>query len=440
MDNREIVFITEQSACLIPGLSEAEALALEELGRELRGASRSWGDESSPLERSEDAPVSGGVIRLSRRPGETDWRLLVNNAIGVIGVDDLQIMVLPKIPTDHFGYLAAHAIDPAWLRLGNGQFQVEDDSGFLPSVWIAFLDALSVSLKADLHHDYIEIHDDPPFVRGGLDVRRTSINLACGKVAFPSNFEELSVDNPINRILRAASAFVEREACRILEGLVADEKFRQRVIYRLIADRARHAAYQLMQAGELLDDDLSAEVPRLAVHQQRALELARHILSGIGRTMMVGDKKVSCYLFATPPMIESGIRNLLNTHLNTDMSVTKQTRTAAKLRFNPDLVVESFGLATYGVFATGDVKYRIRKEDWPRDVVEQAVVFADVFNASQGFFIDFSLTEDQPVTQSELIDSKLYHRISWPAREGVTPDDSAQYVLSECRKALFQKS
>ena len=440
MENREIVYVTEQSACLIPGLSESDAIALEVLGRELRGATKSWRNEGGQSDESDEATVPGGVIKVSRRPGETGWRVFVHNAIGVIGVDDLQIMVKPKIPTNHFGYLAAYAVDPAWLRLGNGQFQVEEDSGFLPSVWIAFLDALSVSLKADLHHDYVEVHDDPPYVRGRLDLRRTSVNLARGKVAFPSTHEDLSVNNPVNRILKAASSFVAREASRIMEGLVIEEKFRQRVIYRLIADRARDAAYQLMQAGELSSDDLVAEIPRLAIHQQRALELARHILSGIGRTMLVGDKKVSCYLFATPPMIESGIRNLLNSHLSDGMSVTKKTRTAARLRFNPDLVVEPVGSTPYGVFATGDVKYRIRNEDWPRDIIEQAVVFADVFNANQGFFVDFALTEDQPVTKSELIDSKMYHRISWPAGEDLDPEYSAQYVLSECRKALFQES
>jgi hypothetical protein len=104
------------------------------------------------------------------------------------------------------------------------------------------------------------------------------------------------------------------------------------------------------------------------------------------------------------------------------------------------LVVEPIGSTPYGVFATGDVKYRIRNEDWPRDVVEQAVVFADVFSTNQGFFVDFALTEDQPITKSELIDSKMYHRISWPAREDLSPEESAQYVLSECRKALFLKS
>jgi 5-methylcytosine-specific restriction enzyme subunit McrC len=440
MDNPEIIFITEQKSSLIPALSESDATALEELGRELRGASRSWGNEGDFLQGLDGPHLSGGVIKVEKRPGEIGWRVLVSNAIGIIGVGDLQIMVMPKIPTNHFGYLASYAIDPAWLRLGNGQFQVEEDSGFLPSVWIAFLDALSVSLKADLHHDYVEMHDDPPYVRGGLDIRRTSVNLARGKLAFPAWYEELSVNNPINRVLRAASSFVEREASRIMEGLVVDEKFRQRAIYRLIADRARDAVYQLMQAGDLLSDDLTAEVSRLAVHQQRAFELARHILSGVGRTMMVGDKKVSCYLYATPPMIESGVRNLLNTHLSAEVSVTKQSRTAAKLRFNPDLVVEPIGLTPYGVFATGDVKYRIRNEDWPRDILEQAVVFAEVFNADQGFFIDFELGEDQPSTKSEQIDSKRYHRISWPAREGIAPDHSAQYILSECRKVLFEKT
>ncbi len=437
MQNREIVQITEQTPCEVPGLSESEAVALEVLGRDLRGLNRTWSAATSNSEMDESSiSDQRSVIRATRRPGESHWRVFVNNAVGVIGIDDLQILVRPKIPMNHFDYLVSWSIDPSWTRLGEGKFHAEEGTGFLPSMWISFLDALAVTLKADLHRDYVEVKEDPPYVRGRLDLRRTYVNLGRGRIAFPSVFDELSVDNSINRTLRAAASYINKEATRIYESLATDEKLRQRVIYRLIADRAREAQYQLSEAGELSSGDLEVDISRLAVHQQRAFELGKHVLSGIGRTIEIGDKSVSCYLYPTPPIIESGIRNLLNSELGADYCVTKQSRRAAKLRFNPDLVLEPRKKNGAEIFATGDVKYRLRKEDWPREVLEQAIVFAEVFRATQGFFIDFSNSEVIPSSVSEAINSRLFHRFSWPSHSDLSPELSAQFLLNECRRVL----
>ncbi len=437
VQNREIVNVIEQTSCDVPGLSDSEALALEALGRDLRGMNRTWSEKSSISK--DDQGLSEdlrSVIRVSKRPGESSWRVFVSNAVGVIGIDDLQILVKPKIPMNHFDYLVSWSIDPSWTRIGEGKFHAEEGTGFLPSMWISFLDALAVTLKADLHRDYVEVKEDPPYVRGRLDLRQTYVNLGRGRIAFPSVFDELSVDNSINRTLRAAASYVNKEATRIYESLATDEKLRQRVIYRLIADRAREAQYQLSEAGELSSGDLEVDTSRLAVHQQRAFELGKHILSGIGRTIEIGDKSISCYLYPTPPIIESGIRNLLNSELGADYCVTKQSRQAAKLRFNPDLVLQPRGKTGSDVFATGDVKYRLRKEDWPREVLEQAIVFTEVFRANQGFFIDFSNSDIVPSSVSEAINSRLFHRFSWPSHSNFSPELSAQYLLSECRRVL----
>jgi hypothetical protein len=433
----ENFYLAEQQSTRIPGLTEAGALALEELGRDLKGANRIWGQNTAEGEgASDDDPSSGGVIKVNRRPGESEWRVTVNNAVGVIGVDGLQLIVRPKIPLNHFEYLIACSIDPVALRLGSGDRGLEKGEGFLASVWIAYLDALTVTLRADLHHDYLEVNDDPPYIRGRMDVRRSSINLARGKISFPTTFDDLSVDNPINRILKAAALFVSTESTKIFLGFVNDDQFRQRVIYRLIADRAQEAVYRLMQAGELRESDLQLEVPRLAVHQKAALELAKHILSGVGRSLNVGNSKVSSFLYPTPQIVESAIRNLLNTHLGFGVSVAKASRMAAKLRFSPDLVVSVAAQKSTGLFATGDVKYRIRKEDWPRDVLQQAVVFADVFQVGQGFFIDFDLGTNRLHSKSETIDKKLFHRLSWPAGPEDIPDASAMFLVNECRRLL----
>jgi len=439
VQNREIAHITEQTLCKVPSLSEAEAGLLEALGRELRGMNRSWaGNEIEPdtLDGPSQEENLRSVIRATRRPGESTWSVFVNNAIGVIGVNDLQIIVEPKIPNSHFDYLASWSIDPSRMRLAGGDFQLQVGFNFLSSLWISFLDALAVTLKADLHHDYLPVFEDPPFVRGRIDLARTYVNLGRGKFRFPSTYDELSVDNPVNRILKAASFFVNKQATNIYETLISDEALRQRVVYRLIADRAREAHYQLSGAGEVLVGDLEVDVTRLAVHQQRAFELGKQILTGIGRSLEEGDMKVSCYLYPTPPVIESGIRNLLASEMKGSLNVTKRSRTTAKLKFNPDLVLESNEKGVLDVYATGDVKYRIRKEDWPREVLEQAIVFAEVFCADHGFFVDFSGSTSVAPSISEKINSRYFHRFSWPAHSKLSPEFSAEYVVTECQNTL----
>lgn len=431
MSKRDVAVITEQRSCVVEGLTEDEAGALASLGQILRAQSSSQDDTSSDDEESESAP---SIIQVDRRPGDRGWRVFVRNAVGVIGVGDMQIVVEPKIPLQHFDYLRTLATEPEHLRLAEGRNSTASSESFVASVWIAYLDALAVTLRADLHHDYVPVEDDPPFIRGRLDVRRTSMNLARGTLRFPTVYEDLSVDNPVNRVLRAACNHTAEVSGRILGGKPREQQSPQTEVYRKIQKRATEASYHLAQAGDLRPGDLETDVPRLAVHQERALHLAREMLTAVGRTLRVGDCAVSCFLYPTPPVAESGICRLLNDSLD-GVTVSKRSRGAAGLNFTPDLVVLPSGHSG-PVVATGDVKYRRRSEDWPRPVLEQAVVFAEVFGAGTGFFVDFDVVDPSRPSCTTTIDGRSYHRISWPATENVTPEDAAIHVVSEVRRLV----
>lgn len=431
MRHRELT-IREQGQFLVPDLTEEQATALIRLGQELRGSGLDPGE--MPNEGDQEEPAS--IIQVIHKPGEKGWRISVSNAVGIVGVDDLQILVEPKIPNPHFEFVSALALDPERLRLADGRMKASSSSTYLGSVWLAFIDALVLTLRADLHHDYVEVEDDPPYVRGRLDVRRVVTNLNRGVMRFPTQFEDLSVDNPVNRILRAACKVVAEECARLVGETPREGQSPQQAAYRRARRRAVEAGYHLAQAGDLRVGDLDAEVPRLATHQVRALHLAKHILEGVGRTFRQGESLANCFLHSTPPIIESGIRRLLADHLGKEMVVSKFSRTSAGLSFNPDLVVSSSVGSSLAIMATGDVKYRIRKEDWPRPVLEQAVVFAEVFGAAQGFFIDFDTSDSPEPAKTAKIDDRHYHRVSWPAGEGVDPEDSARHVVSEVRRIL----
>lgn len=433
MPQRDARDIVEHRSTVIPELSDDEASALQVLGKELRGMESNWNNDDEPDGRSDDTRANEtSVIKVSREPSDTGWRIQVSNAIGVIGVSDLQINVLPKIGEKHFNYVASRAVGPAHLRIGRETFRLESDESFLPAVWCAFLNALETTLRADLPQDYEERDDDPSYIRGRLDVRRVSLNISRGVLRFRSTFEELTYDNSVNRTLRAAAELVGRAselAAPLSPGAARDR-------YLLLAARSREAVYRIGDVGPLRPHDLDSPVPRIAAHQAEALELAKHILSGIGRSLIVGEVAVSCFLQPTPSIVEDGIREILASRLGSGVSVAKRRRSAARLEFNPDLVVEVVNDASDQPRATGDVKYRLRKDDWQRDVLQQAVTFAQVFTAKKAFFIDFS-DESNVLTQSEVIREVEYHHITWPCASATEPLSAEDYVVGELRRVLL---
>jgi 5-methylcytosine-specific restriction enzyme subunit McrC len=429
---REARDIVEYEATVVPELTDVEAVALEELGRELRGTDFRGGEDEANEGGGDTKSGESSVISVTRQPRDKGWRIQVRNAIGVIGVDDLQINVLPKIGRKHFNHVAAMAVDPGSLRFGRQAFRLEMDDTFLPAVWGAFLDAIELTLRADLHHDYEEHADEPSYIRGRLDIRRSSLNISRGILRFPSVFEELTIDNPVNRILKAASETVGFAA----ELLAPKDLGAPRDAHLRLASRAREVVYRIGDVGRLQPRDLDSPAPRLAAHQGQALELAKHILSGVGRSLSVGDVAVTCFLQPTPSLIESGIREILAVGLGDGVSVKKCRRTAARLEFNPDLVVEVATDNADEPRATGDVKYRLRKVDWQRDVLQQAVTFAQVFTAKKAFFIDFS-DDHGATTETEVIREVEYHHVTWPCSSTVSPEQAEEHVLRELRRVLL---
>jgi hypothetical protein len=433
--------INERQAQVIEGLSDIQAAALDELGRQLRG-SGSWrppANDVSALSVDDEEDRRTAIV-VSRRPHSAGWTVTVNNAIGSVSVGDLQILVEPKIPSGHFAKLTILAADSDTARVANGSLRLEADSGAVPAVWLAYLDSLAVTLRSDLHHDYVEASDDPPYIRGRLDPRGTAVNLARGRLRFPAKFEELSVDNPVNRTLRSACLKVASGASDVATRLLRFPETPQFETHRRIERRAREASYHLAQAGDLRPGDLEVETPRLAVHQHRALMIARHILSGVGRSVRVGDCEASCYLQPTPFVAESAVRNLLSVALAPDFAVTNRGKTVAGLSFNPDLVVYGVGGGNRGFVATGDVKYRLRNENWPRGVLEQAITFRQVFGAKIGFFIDFATGDTSDLDLSVDLGGIRFHRVSWPAHDSIDPDEAATRVLKSCREFLSTDS
>jgi hypothetical protein len=84
-------------------LSDQQADVLIGLGRQLAGAKSWWG--------SKEGDTAGAVIHVSRLE-RSSWRVVFKDVVGVVSVGDTQIRIMPKIPDDHFNFLASHSTRP----------------------------------------------------------------------------------------------------------------------------------------------------------------------------------------------------------------------------------------------------------------------------------------------------------------------------------------
>jgi hypothetical protein len=414
----------------VEGVTDDDCAELRELGESLARQGRT----RTGFGAADDDDDSDVMSSIQLRPdgGGGGCEVRVVNYVGVIGTRDLQMIVEPKIGVEHFDHLQRLAADEEAFRYERGRYGLEESDGYVPTVWFAYADALRETMRADLHQDYEVRAEELPFVRGRLDPFRTSLNLQRGRLTFPVTYDELSPDNPINRVLRAAALAVARSAWRF----VSDLDFRPHDPYRRLVTTMRESAYRLSEAGQLRPGDSDAPPPRLVRHQRRAYELAREVLRGSGRSLREGGRSVTSFLQRTPDVVEAAIRILLDQQLRPALRVEKLSMASAsgRLSFNPDLVIHAARRGVGLAVATADVKYTIRSSertatvDWPRSVLNQAVAFATVFGVLRAFYVDF--VKGDPIrVEPETIGSARYHHVSWPL--GWSPTDAANHVAKE---------
>lgn len=384
--------LTESSKTTVQ-LTDEEASYLSEVGRRLAGSKAWWGDEPQETERPST------VIRCSKISGQL-WNVTVSDAVGVIGLGDRQLLVQPKIPTDHLLYLLGRSEAFPRLHFDHAQAAAGTDLWRLIVAW--FLNAVETLLRRDLVSDYTEHRDDLEFLRGRIDVVATAQRYYAGRLDLPCEYEEISVDTPLNRLLRAAAQVV---------AAAPDLPFEPR-------RRARRALARLEDVGPLQPTDVWTQTDRRTAHYRDSITLARHIITKDHRHLAHGQKLAWTFLIRTPEMVEAGIRAVITDALRDTVSVVKRGRglPGSSLTVNPDLV---FG----GGAAVGDVKYRLNKGDWNRGELYQTVAFAAAFRASQGVVVNFVPSGTQappPVQFGEITVSGL----AWPAHETFSSEEA----------------
>lgn len=377
-------------------LSDEQAQALSALGTKLASKVGWWGDEESE--------PSGSVIDVTRDP-KGEWGVTVRDAVGVISLAGVQLVVSPKIPQEHFLFLASEAgVVP---RIEAHRTEVESKRSLWEVVAHWFVHAAEVLTRGELSRGYRDRADELEQPRGSIQALATAQLYYQGRVAVACEFEEFSEDIALNRVVRAAC------------DLVASST----LLPRTLRHRARSVLTRMSEVGRLQSADLRVVVDRLTHRYVDALSFAKLLLRGGGTKVAHGSTHGWCFLVRTPELIESGIRRILQRALAPTHNVQKRgiVILGSRLTLNPDLVFDR-GLAI------GDVKYKFLEEDWQRSDLYQSVAFAVGYECSRAIVVGFKQGGGSGPAPLQ-IGKISVESLAWDAQPGADPRDSATHLV-----------
>jgi hypothetical protein len=355
--------LTESTPATVT-LTDDQADELRRIGKSLASQKQWWGagEDVDSDERS--------VVRCDRVAGP-QHKVRVSDAIGVIGLAELQLIIRPKIPLPHLLYLLAESVPrPLFERSSLG---VDDDFFSVIARWFAH--ACEVLLRHGLVSDYGRVTGDLPCARGRIHPVKTfqSVVLA-GRPVIRCEYDRFGEDTSLNRVLKAATV-------RLLGSPRLPLDLRER--YRRIHHR-------LSDVGELRRADLRAKPDALSRRYRDAHPLALAILASTGLSMEQGNTSTWTFLFRTPEAVEAGVRDSLRKYLEPAWKVRKASKSLRGDRnrsLNPDLV---FGDDD----AVGDVKYRLARDgEITRGALNQIITFATGYDATKAIVIAFGPPE-----------------------------------------------
>lgn len=338
------------------------------------------------------------------------FEIRVNEAIGAITLPSTVLIVEPKIPLEHFNFIACRALKQNLKsRKDSTHLQAGDNFVALLASWT--VTSIGTVALSGLHRDYKLIEEESASPRGKINLSSTSINLLRGKIKVRFEAEDHVLDNPLNRVLKAALQFVAGNP-------TLDFQLRR---------SARNLSNGFAEVGGLQRSDLCYPLTRQTSRFQEAFAFSKVLLSISGLSLNSGRSQSRSFLIKTPYLIEEGIRNILSEGLPS-MAVHKPAPKTLEANFpisaNPDL---GFYAET---FVTGDIKYKIAEPLLKRHDLMQASFFALAFGANRGLIIDFQ--DSSPAYFERVkISNVSISRIPWNISLGLNAEETESVFIEE---------
>ena len=289
------------------------------------------------------ASVGKGAITVEPEAQHGYYSITAQNWVGTLVVDDLRVLIRPKIRPENLFLLLEVGLDPdAWRQEA---FDYATSADLLPSVIAFYARTLETTLARGLLRSYRHTEERLVALRGRIDMAG-QFRQAGIKVPVACRFDEYTSDIAENRYLKAAT----RLALRV-PGVAPED--RQRLLREVVS--LEDVADVHVQPDEL--DQIA--FTRLNAHYQPALRLARLLLANLTLADRLGNRAASSFLVDMNQLFEDFVTQRLRRALRGDLEVASQLSTYLATRnqvqIRPDLVFRRQGRE----ILVADIKYKL---------------------------------------------------------------------------------
>ncbi len=284
-----------------------------------------------------------GVVTVQPAGKIDSYSVTAQNLVGTLVVDDLRVLVRPKIRLENLFLLLEVGLDEhAWRQEA---FEYASRADLLPSVIAFYARTLETTLARGLLRSYRPEEDRLVALRGRID---TAAQFRQAGVALPvaCRYDEYTPDIAENRYLKAAT----RRALRVP---------------RIDPEDRRRLLQQVASLEDVADDFVQADyldripITRLNVHYQPALRLARLLLENLTLADQRGHHAASSFVVNMNRLFENFVtqrlRRALRGHLEVRDQVNSHLDTRRQVSIRPDLVFRRQGHEVY----VADIKYKL---------------------------------------------------------------------------------
>ncbi len=284
------------------------------------------------------------AVALTDEPGV--YSLTAQNMVGTLVVDDLRILIRPKIrPENLFLLLEAGLPSKAWRQ---ESFDYTTSTDLLPSIIAFFARTLANTLARGLLRSYRPEEERLVALRGRIDVA-SQFRQAGVPLPVACRYDEYTPDILENRYVKAAANL----AVRVPRVKPED---RRRLLQQV-------AALEDVSDAPVRTDDLDRVLfTRLNAHYEPALRLARLLLSNLTLVDQRGDRSASSFLVDMNQLFETFVTQRLRRALRGRLEVRSQSTAhlgvGGKVPMRPDLVFRRQGTDMY----VADIKYKLTSD------------------------------------------------------------------------------
>ena len=352
----------------------------------------------------------------------------VENAIGQIVVGDVLLNIEPKIGTDHFLKIYdfnKNKYKDLIISDTQGNAQAGD---IMYLILVNFLHGVEKVVNNGLRKGYKQIDEEIKFIKGRVDVLKTTRNLLSGRLGIQTEYEEFTIDTPMNRLIKSALAKVKN---------IKEETDINLLNYDEIVATANRLHRHFEFIPEYNKSDFRVKIDRNTKYYEQALVGAKNILQYIGASVQYGDTKASARLIKTPKVVESGLRYFLNQNLPNKFELENPEKPSklwtkeGKLR-EPDLI---FGTP---YIATGDIKYKIwsnqNQENIDISDINQSVTFAVLAEVKKTLVLGFSNSDFNFNRNTDIYDDIYIFTPTW--KIDIDPEKAAELFLKHVEECL----